>query len=411
VCGQVVASLPAVELPALEQTEAELDRVREALEGARRGRGAKRLEAERLLADGRASGQRLGELRSRAEDLRRSELEVRQALQAAGFGPIEMADPDDLRQRVEGELARLGAGQKRRDRQERERVRLEDEAARLDRDAVTARTRAEAAATRLAQLEARRSDVESAFSEARGALTRLALAHGWETLRDEDDGPDEVVLLEQRLSESQRRITELAGDVERLRKEQELLERGIARAAELRAARERLVSEAALAGTLAQLLQANQLVAHIQEEALARLARDASQHLLALSRGRYSLVCDEQEYLVLDHWHADTRRSVRTLSGGETFLAALALALALAESLVSLSAQGRAGESLESLFLDEGFGTLDSEALDLVVQAIESLHGGRRMVGVVTHIPELAERLPARLRVERGAGGASVVVT
>jgi exonuclease SbcC len=101
---------------------------------------------------------------------------------------------------------------------------------------------------------------------------------------------------------------------------------------------------------------------------------------------------------------------VRTLSGGETFLASLALAMALAESLASLSAEGRAGEALESLFLDEGFGTLDPETLDVVVQAIETLQGGRRLIGVITHIAELAQRLPARVEVGRSAAGATLTL-
>jgi exonuclease SbcC len=100
---------------------------------------------------------------------------------------------------------------------------------------------------------------------------------------------------------------------------------------------------------------------------------------------------------------------VKTLSGGETFLASLALALALAEGLAQLSAEGRASLALESLFLDEGFGTLDIETLDVVVSALDALHGGQRMVGIVTHVRELAERLPARLEVSRQ--GPTAVVT
>jgi DNA repair protein SbcC/Rad50 len=141
-----------------------------------------------------------------------------------------------------------------------------------------------------------------------------------------------------------------------------------------------------------------------------RLAEDGARHLRALSQGRYSLLCEDQEFAVTDHWHADRQRSVRTLSGGETFLASLALALALAESLASLSAEGRANDALESLFLDEGFGTLDPETLDVVVQAIEALQGGQRLVGVVTHISELAERLPARVEVGRSAAGATLTL-
>ena len=176
----------------------------------------------------------------------------------------------------------------------------------------------------------------------------------------------------------------------------------------------KVVGEVFAAGHRAErgdhLLRADQFLAYVQEEALRLLAEDGARHLRTLSQGRYSLVCDEQEFAVLDHWNADSRRSVKTLSGGETFLASLALALALAESLSRLSAEGRAGEALESLFLDEGFGTLDAETLDVVVQAIEALHGGQRMVGIVTHIPELAERMPARLEVRRGPDSATARV-
>ena len=104
------------------------------------------------------------------------------------------------------------------------------------------------------------------------------------------------------------------------------------------------------------------------------------------------------------------RRSVKTLSGGETFLASLGLALALAESLASLSAEDRVGEALESLFLDEGFGSLDPETLGQVVQAIEALQGGERMVGVITHLPELAEQMPARISVGRSERGATLTI-
>ena len=106
----------------------------------------------------------------------------------------------------------------------------------------------------------------------------------------------------------------------------------------------------------------------------------------------------------------DAIRSVRTLSGGETFLASLALALALAESLAELGAESRATEALDSLFLDEGFGSLDSDTLDTVVGALDALHGGDRMVGIVTHVRELAERLPVRLEVIRAVGSSRLTV-
>jgi DNA repair protein SbcC/Rad50 len=105
--------------------------------------------------------------------------------------------------------------------------------------------------------------------------------------------------------------------------------------------------------------------------------------------------------------NADETRSVRSLSGGETFQASLALALALADRITELAADG--APALESIFLDEGFGTLDPETLDVVAGTIESLGHGERVVGIVTHVRELAERMPTRLLVRKE--GRTAVVT
>jgi exonuclease SbcC len=101
---------------------------------------------------------------------------------------------------------------------------------------------------------------------------------------------------------------------------------------------------------------------------------------------------------------------VKTLSGGETFLASLALALALAEHLPALASTG-AESSLESLFIDEGFSHLDSDTLDIVASALEVLGQDRsRLIGVITHVPALAERMPARVTVHKEQTGSTVTV-
>ena len=109
----------------------------------------------------------------------------------------------------------------------------------------------------------------------------------------------------------------------------------------------------------------------------------------------------------IDRLNGDERRSVRTLSGGETFLASLALALALSERLPEIAGHGGA-MSLESLFLDEGFGSLDQESLDVAIGGLEALAGGRRLIGVISHVPEVAERLPDRIEVVRNGAVSTI---
>ena len=239
-------------------------------------------------------------------------------------------------------------------------------------------------------------------------------------LRPASAGRDEADAVEALRDAAQRLCAQRSASAARLREAVAQLERAIVRAAELQAQRVQLESSAALHKALADHLKGNELVAWVQEEALRRLAEEGSRHLSRLSQQRYSLRLGpgeaaeaaraDQDFFVVDHWNTDSVRSVRTLSGGETFLASLALALALAESLAQLSAEGRARDALESLFLDEGFGTLDVDTLDVVVSALDALHGGQRVVGIVTHMRELAERLPARLEVRRQGSSSTAVV-
>ncbi len=179
--------------------------------------------------------------------------------------------------------------------------------------------------------------------------------------------------------------------------------------------RERLIEasaaradESAVAGELARLLDASHFERWLVSEAIQRLVAGGSVRLVELSGGRYSFAMDPagRDLLVVDHTQGDERRSVRTLSGGETFQASLALALALSDQLADLAADGAA--RLESIFLDEGFGTLDAETLETVATTIENLAAGDRMVGIVTHVPELAARIPVQFRVARHGRSSTV---
>jgi exonuclease SbcC len=162
--------------------------------------------------------------------------------------------------------------------------------------------------------------------------------------------------------------------------------------------------DARVAHELALRLRANNFEKWLCSEALEMLVAVASDTLRDLSDGQFELtLSDKSDIEVVDYGEAGMRRSVRTLSGGETFQASLALALALSDQVAGLGAT--AARSLDSIFLDEGFGTLDPATLDTVATTLERLSGGDRMVGLVTHVPALANRVPIRFEVSRDAAG------
>ena len=133
-----------------------------------------------------------------------------------------------------------------------------------------------------------------------------------------------------------------------------------------------------------------------------RLVAGASTRLRELN-DRYELNFTEGKFVVVDHDHGSLNRLADTLSGGETFLVSLALALELSEQVQQAAGAVR----LDSLFIDEGFGTLDPETLETVADAIEALSKTNRMVGIITHVQELHRRLP-RLEVRPTASGSVV---
>ena len=171
------------------------------------------------------------------------------------------------------------------------------------------------------------------------------------------------------------------------------------RAASLSADHAEAETEQQVARMLGNLLRSDQFPEWLEAAALDTLVADASIRLAELSNGQFELTHRNGEFFVIDHADADSQRGVRTLSGGETFQASLALALSLSTQLSSMAAAGAAG--LDSIFLDEGFGTLDESTLEIVAATLENLAQGDRMVGVVTHVAALAERVPVRFVVNR----------
>ncbi|MFD2612737.1 AAA family ATPase [Paenibacillus gansuensis] len=145
--------------------------------------------------------------------------------------------------------------------------------------------------------------------------------------------------------------------------------------------------------SLQSVFRGNAFVEYIAEEQLIQVSRAASERLGFLTRQRYALEVDSSGgFVIRDDANGGLRRPVSTLSGGETFLTSLALALALSGQI-----QLRGQFPLEFFFLDEGFGTLDQDLLDTVISSLEKLHTDQLSVGVISHVPELRARLPRKL--------------
>jgi exonuclease SbcC len=155
---------------------------------------------------------------------------------------------------------------------------------------------------------------------------------------------------------------------------------------------------------------------YVLAERLKEVAQVAGQRLDRMSAGRYTFVHSTDREArgkagglgldILDGW-SGLVRPAKTLSGGESFLASLALALGLAD-VVAAEAGGRV---LDTLFVDEGFGSLDPDTLDLVMETLDELRAGGRVVGVVSHVDELRQRIPSQVRVSRTPQGSTLAVT
>ena len=154
---------------------------------------------------------------------------------------------------------------------------------------------------------------------------------------------------------------------------------------------------------LQETIPANALRDFALEIMFKQMGSLANEQLKYLTSERYQLKVESiGDLTVLDRWNANEERPVQTLSGGESFLTSLALALALSEL-----SSGRA--QLNSLFLDEGFGTLDAETLDIAIAALEGLRMQGRNIYLISHIQELTRRLPVKININKKGNGSSSV--
>ncbi|MFC7371728.1 SbcC/MukB-like Walker B domain-containing protein [Fictibacillus iocasae] len=204
----------------------------------------------------------------------------------------------------------------------------------------------------------------------------LEIIHDLETVKKE------VEEASQRLGEARSTYTQLSKNYQRF--------------AELETKRKKSEALCENYSKLQAVFRGNTFVEFAAEEQLHQITKDASERLAKLTRGRYAIEVDSTNGFVMrDDANGGIKRPVSSLSGGETFLTSLALALSLSAQI-----QLRGKYPLEFFFLDEGFGTLDQELLDTVITALEKLQFNSFSIGVISHVPELQARLSKKIIVK-----------
>ncbi|HEY8529453.1 MAG TPA: AAA family ATPase [Paenibacillaceae bacterium] len=260
---------------------------------------------------------------------------------------------------------------------------------------------------RLPEAEALREEIRL-FRERQTAL-RARLARLLEQNPEDPVGEEEWQASLARVEELRRAHEEALAEAAKAERDLEDLAARRARWQELEERRAVLAEELGRITHLQSILRGNAFIDFVAEEQLEQVCRTASERLGFLTRRRYALEVDGSGgFVIRDDANGGLRRPVTSLSGGETFLASLSLALALSAQI-----QLRGRYPLEFFFLDEGFGTLDGELLDLVVTSLERLHSERLAVGVISHVPELQARLHRRLVVtpaEPGGRGSRITL-
>lgn len=183
-------------------------------------------------------------------------------------------------------------------------------------------------------------------------------------------------------------------------------------AAALREAERRLIWLSSLADSARGKVSGRrmELETYVQQAYFDRVLARANHRLRIMSANQYELVRSDRTSgtnigldLDVKDYHNGTRRSVKTLSGGESFLASLALALGLSDEIQSSAG----GIQLETMFVDEGFGSLDEETLSLALQALSSLAESGRLVGIISHVGQLKQRIDKQIRVTKDRSGGS----
>ncbi|MFI9723128.1 AAA family ATPase [Streptomyces sp. NPDC052396] len=414
---------PVAELAARAAELADaLDRARQAAAGlhpAREALAAAEREYERRRADEQQARLRVAARTSRRENLESERRALEAEVARARGGAASVAARAELLERRAALLSRAAeavrTAQTTADRLKTADARLAEAAYRAGFDTPESAARALLGADRQRELRERLDAWGSEEAAVAAELAEAAVAEAAgrpaadpEAARAAADTADRALraattrqaAAETRCAELDRLSAEALADARRL--------------APLRAEHHRVAALAALAaGTSAHNERKMRLESYVLAARLEQVAAAAGARLQRMSSGRYTLVHSDARtggrgrsglgLHVIDAW-TGRERDTATLSGGETFFASLALALGLADVVTDEAG----GMRLDTLFIDEGFGSLDEETLDEVLDVLDSLRERDRAVGIVSHVADLRRRIPARLQVVKERSGSVV---
>jgi len=401
----------------LEQAKADLEMASRALQAAQQRERHAQIQVARLEEQAQALRLREDEAQRAYEGYSASLSRLLQQRWPLSISPEALAQEAKSKGQpiealvipwLEKELEAMRMALRRRQELSQQEQRLAQEAEAVEREVTTARSDLVRLEAEASQLRRQAQEAERDCQLLRKELEALAQKADWEPLHTALSQGDGISRAIEKLAHD---LRQQADGLERERATVDAklreLEKGLELARSLKKEIEVLERKVRLAEGLGLLLRSDRFQQFLREEAMRILAEDASRYLYDLTRGRYTLSVQGRGFYVADHWLGGLERPAHLLSGAETFLASLCLALALANRVPQMAYGER--RPLESLFIDEGFGTLDEDNLDMVSAALEGLCGHGRMVGIITHIAALADRMPARLRVERTESGSKVI--
>ena len=236
-------------------------------------------------------------------------------------------------------------------------------------------------------------DITSYYDDVRQNEERIRYLQ--EKLGKKEIKEDEWNRQKEELADTKQQIKDLDSSILLLTHQIEVMTKDLAKKEELEQKWEKESHKKDMIKELEQLFKGNAFIEYVAQSKLSYIAREASVILSKISGGNYALeINDSAEFIIRDNKNGGAVRPSDTLSGGELFITSLSLALALSSSI-----QLNGAAPLEFFFLDEGFGSLDDDLLDTVMNSLERLQSKKRSIGIISHVEAIQARVPLKLMV------------